>query len=122
MERENQEQTTTNVETTGTNIDEVKEFYKESFPKIFKAVFLEPIKGTCDLLSTRSEKSYQHSVFLILTTGILFTVLPYIAAGDARSYMEFKFFLMTGVTAVLCLLVISVLSFGIISVSGKAEI
>jgi len=125
METENpnkEEATPVNTGTTATNMDEVKVFYKDSFPKIFKAVFMEPIKGTYDLFSSRSEKAYQHSIFLILTAGILFTLLPYIAAGDARSYMEFKYFLMMGVTAILCLLVISLLSFGIKSVSGKADI
>lgn len=108
-------------EKQGTNIDEVKSFYKDSFPKIFRAIFTEPIKGTYELFSSRSEKSYHNSLFLILTTGLLFTFLPYIAVGDARNFVGFKYFLMMGITAVLCLLVISILSFIIKSVSGKAE-
>ena len=122
METENQEQVPSgNTATSSTNMDEVKSFYKESFPKIFKAVFTEPIKGTFELFSTRTEKSYQHSILLILTAGLLFTFLPYIAAGDGRNYIGFKYFLMMGVTAALCLLVISILSFLIKSVSGKAD-
>lgn len=104
------------------NIGEVKTFYKESLPKFFTALFTEPMKGAYELFSSRPEKSYSNSLFLIITTGLLFTFLPYITAGaDARQSWGFKYFVMTGVAVVLCLFIISAFSFLIKIISGKAN-
>jgi hypothetical protein len=121
MESDFEEQQNTKKTEAITNMDEVKTFYKESLPKIFNAVLAEPIKGTYRLFSSPSEKTYHNSIFLILTTGILFTVLPLLAAGDSRKYLGIKPFLLTGSTAILCLVVISILSYITKSISGKSS-
>lgn len=102
-------------------MDEVKAFYKESLPKIFKAIFIEPVTGAYEIFSVRTEKSNQHSLLLIATTGILFILLPYIAVGEMREFLGFKTFLMMGISAAVALLLIAVFSFGIKSFFGKSD-
>jgi hypothetical protein len=104
-----------------TKIDEVKLFYKNRFPKIFKAVFTAPTEGSYELFSSVSNENYQHALILIVSAGLLFVFLPYLAVGQAREFLRFGFFLRIGLAAVLCLLLLSGATFIIKSISGKAD-
>ncbi len=106
---------------TSAKMDDIKAFYKESLPKIFKAIFLEPVTGAYEIFSVRTEKSYQHSLLLIATTGVLFILLPYLAVGELREFFGFKMFLMMGIGAAVALLLIAAFSFGIKSLFGKSN-
>lgn len=99
--------------------EKIKGFYKESLPRTVKTFFSEPIQGTFALLSEKSETSYFNSLILILSTGILYILVPYVVAGDMRSMIGFGTFVKIGLAIILLMLVIAAISFGIKSISGK---
>lgn len=100
--------------------EKVLDFYKKGLPGILKTFFNEPISGTYSLLSEKTETGFANSIFLIATTSVLYTIIPYIMMGEYRSMAggfgtTFKMGLIVG----LLLIVISLISFGVKSVSGK---
>lgn len=107
----------------GINTDEIKSFYKNSFPAIFKAVFAEPMEGMQKLFSEQGPDRYRHSVTLIASAAITAMVLMYVFMPSmARSYVPFKAYIGMGIVVALLLVVISVLSFVIKSTAGKADL
>lgn len=101
--------------------DEVKGFFKNNLPQILKRYFTEPVTGTYNLFLNADGKAYQHSLILIITTGLLYIIVPYLLLGDMRSYVPFSQIMWVGIGASLYLLVISALSFGIKSITGKPD-
>lgn len=106
----------------GSNFDKenVLNFYKKGLPAIIKTFFKEPISGTYSLLSEKTETGFTNSIFLIATTIVLYMIIPYLMMGEYRSMAggfgtTFKMGLIVG----LLLIVISLISFGVKSVSGK---
>lgn len=100
--------------------EKVLDFYKKGLPDILKTFFKEPISGTYSLLSEKAETGFANSVFLILTTMLLYIIIPYLMMGEYRSMAggfgtTFKIGLVIG----LLLVVISLISFGVKSISGK---
>ncbi len=118
------ESTTSSAATAkGLNADEIKAFYKNSFPAIFKAVFAEPMDGTCKLFVEQGPDRYRQSITLIASAAITGIVLMYVfMPGMARSYVPFKSYLGLGLGVALLLVVISVLSYLIKLSAGKADL
>ena len=99
--------------------EKIKDFYKESLPKILKTIFTEPIEGTYSLLSEKTETSYFNSLVLLISTGIHYILIPYIIAVDMRSMVGFGTLVKIGLEIIAFMLVITAISFGIKSISGK---
>jgi hypothetical protein len=100
--------------------EKVAEFYKKGLPGIFKTIFKDPINGTYSLFTTPSETGFINSIFLIVTTTILFIILPYLMMGEFRDIagglgLAFKL----GIMIALFMVLISLVSFGVKSISGK---
>ncbi len=102
-------------------IEKVKSFLKNNFWQITKTIFGEPIKGTQTVFSNAGNESYFYSIVLYATTLVLYVFLPYLFAGDMRSYIGFDSFLKIGIAVLIMLFMISVLTFGIKSISTKAD-
>jgi hypothetical protein len=101
--------------------DNVKLFFKNSFMRTIKSIFSEPTKNTFDIFKNASDESYNHGIILILTTGIFYTILPYIFIGEARKYISFDTFFKLGVVVVITLLLISTFTFIVKTLSGKPD-
>jgi len=101
--------------------EELKRFYRQDLLGLVRKVFLEPFNGTYDLFVNRSEKSYFHSLILIVTAGVLCMVLTFFTLpSQIREYAPwFSIMVRAGIAAVLVLLLISACSFGIKLISGK---
>jgi len=105
-------------------VEDVKAFFKNDMGKIIKAIFKEPIQGTRDIFTNAGNSAYSHALILIATTVLVFALIPYLMIGsEVRQYMNgalglfFKFGLSVG----LVLVIISALSFGVKSISGKPD-
>lgn len=103
----------------GFNKEEVTGFFKDNLPQILKTYFFWPVTGTYNLFKNADNKSYQHSVILIIATALLCIIVPYIFAGDARDYMDFSDFLKVGFGTAIFQIIISGVSFAVKSISGK---
>ncbi len=101
--------------------EEVKSFYKQDLPRMIETFFSEPINVTYSLFANRSNKAYLHSLILLVSTGLIYFICIYLMLGRARDYMPFSKILMFGLTPVIFMLLVTALSFGIKSVSGKAD-
>ncbi|ATL48352.1 hypothetical protein COR50_14945 [Chitinophaga caeni] len=100
--------------------ENLKSFYKKQLPGILKTVFLKPVNGTYDLFKQPGEGVYGNALLLMLSTMILYFLTPYILAGKyLREILSFGMLLKCGLVAGLFMLIISTLSFGIKSISGK---
>ena len=114
---ENQKQNPIND--SNENVENVKLFYKESLPKMIKTLLVLPMDGILTLLNNKNEKTYFNSIFLIITTALLFVLLPYLIVGEMREYIGFKYFLYIGLWIALSLIFISIFTFIIKSINGK---
>lgn len=102
--------------------EELKNFYKSSLPKLLKSIFLEPINGTYRLFSDRSAKSYFHSLVLMASTFVVYVILTYALTGSQlREIIGFGGAVKAGLGAVVFMLTVSVVCFGIKAISGKPQ-
>ena len=100
--------------------EKVLKFYKQGLPDILKTFFRQPISGTASLLSEKTETGFMNSLFLMVTTAILYIIIPYIMMGEYRSQIGgFGVSIKIGITVVILMLIISLISFGVKSISGK---
>lgn len=109
---------------TNQNVEDVKAFFKNDMLKIVKAIFQEPIQGTRDIFTNAGTNAYKHALILIATTVIVFALVPYLMVGsEVRQFMNgaLGLFLKFGLGVGLVLVIISALSFGIKSISGKPD-
>lgn len=101
------------------NKEEVTGFLKNSLPQILKIYFTEPVTGTYNLFKNTDNKVYQNSIVLISVTAILYILVPYLLAGDMREYIPFSGFLKIGLGIVLFQIMVTIVSFGVKSITGK---
>lgn len=110
---------TKNTTTSSFNKDELKDFYTKGIPQILKAVFFQPISGTYSLFTEKSGKTYFNALVLILTTAILYTIIPYMLMGEAREYVGFGGAIKIGIVILIFMVIVSLVAFGVKSISGK---
>lgn len=101
--------------------DEVKNFYKGDFKEIFITIFKNPIDGTFNVFKNPSNKAYLQSIILFASVFVLYFVGGYLLAGETRKYMEFSDFIILSLIPVILMLMITVVSFGLKSISGKPD-
>lgn len=101
------------------NKEEVTGFFKNNLPQILKTYFTEPVTGTYSLFKNADNKVYQNSIVLISATAILYILVPYLLAGDMRDYIPFSGFLKIGLGIALFQIMVTVVSFGVKSITGK---
>jgi len=120
---ENNEQSTPETSETKANLtDEVKNFYKGDFKEIFVTIFKNPIDGIFSIFEKPSNKAYTQSLILFSSIFILYLVGGYIIAGEeVRQYLEFGHFIKISLIPVILMFVITVISFGLKSISGKPK-
>jgi hypothetical protein len=114
---ENQEETTPQSNETKSSLDEVKNFYKEDFKNIFLTVFTNPIDGIYNSFKNPSPKAYTQSLILFLTVFLTYALGFYIL----DSSIEMKYIIKGSFYPLIIMLMITVISFGIKSISGKAD-
>lgn len=107
---------------TNAKVEEVKTFFKDDLLKIVKSIFTEPIKGTLAIFSNAGAAAYSQALILIVTTTLVYTIVPYLMSGSrVREYLGFGVFFKLGLSVALVLIIISSLSFGIKTISGKPD-
>jgi hypothetical protein len=100
--------------------EKVMEFYKKGLPAIFKTLFKDPVNGIYHLLLAPGDTSFINSVFLMVTTVLLYIILPYFMLGEYSDLAGgFSLTIKLGIMIALFMFIISVVSFGIKSISGK---
>ena len=99
------------------SLDEVKNFYKEDFKNIFLTVFTNPIDGIYNSFKNPSPKAYTQSLILFLTVFLTYGLGFYIL----DSSIEIKSLIKLSLFPLIIMLMITVTSFGIKSISGKAD-
>ncbi len=106
--------------------DEVKNFYQGDFKEIFFTIFTNPIDGVFLIFKNPSKKAYTQSLILYASIFVLYLIGGYIIAGEMRQYLNFEVFLKTSAILVLFMFTITIIAFGIKSISGtpsfKAEL
>ena len=117
---ENNQQNSSETSETKANLrDEVKNYYKGDFKEIFVTIFKNPIDGIFSIFEKPSNKSYTQSLILFSSIFILYLVGGYIIVGEARQYLEFSNFIKISLIPVILMGLITVISFGLKSISGK---
>ena len=101
--------------------DEVKNFYKGDFKEILTAIFKNPIDGTFNIFKNPSNKAYLQSIILFSSVFVLYLVGGYIIAGEMRDYLKVSHFIKISLIPVVLMLLITVVSFGLKSISGKSD-
>jgi len=101
--------------------EEVRDFYQRDLKNLVLAFFKDPINGLRTFFTNPPEKSFMHSIILYASVFVLFFLGSYILVGDMRDYMGFSNFLSIGLTPVLIMLAVSVLSFLAKLLKGSAN-
>lgn len=103
--------------------DEVKNYYTKDLKEICITVLTKPINGTFNIFKNPPNNAYQQSIILFLSIFGLYLVGSYLIAPEPmRKVMEFKEVLKTSLMPVVFMLMISVVSFVLKSISGKADL
>lgn len=105
--------------TSSFNKNELKDFYTQGIPQIVKTIFFEPISGTYSLFAKNSDKTYFNALVLIVSTAILYTIIPYMLMGEAREYVGFGGAVKIGIVILIFMVIVSLVAFGVKSISGK---
>lgn len=100
---------------------EIKDFFKKSLTGMLKTYFVAPLTGTYNLFKEADNRAYFNSLVLIVTTSVLYMIVPYILLGSARDYIEFSTIIKVGLSIGLLLVIISAISFGVKSIAGKPD-
>ncbi|MEO9020493.1 MAG: hypothetical protein ABI237_15670 [Ginsengibacter sp.] len=110
-------------ETTPVVKEEIKNFYKKDVPAIIRKVLLEPVNGTYSLFVNRSEKSFNQSLILMASAAIVSMICVFlIIPSQIRQYAPwFSIMVKSAIFTIVFLLLISLISFGIKMISGKAS-
>lgn len=117
---ENNQQNTSETSETKANLsDEVKNFYKGDFKEIFITIFKNPIDGIFSIFEKPSNKAYTQSLILFSSVFVLYLIGGYIIAGEARQYLDFSNYIKISLIPVILMVLITVVSFGLKSISGK---
>ena len=91
--------------------EEAKKFLAEGFLPLLKKVLLQPLELNQEFKQAGTQIP---SAVLILLSGILCTLLPYLSIGrTARQFVPFQLFLRVGIAVMLTLIFIGLLSWGI---------
>lgn len=102
-------------------LDEIKNFYKGDFINIIVTFFKSPIDGLRSIFKNPSEKSLINTLIISISVFILYLIGSYVIVGEARQYMKFFDFIKIGLFPLICMFLISALSFIIKSILGKAD-
>lgn len=100
-------------------LDEIKNFYKGDFMEILTLFFKKPTDGVYSILKNPSKKSFINSLILFGSIFVLYLIGSYFLVGEARESLNVGNFIKIGLFPLICMLIISVLSFGIKTISGK---
>lgn len=121
--QENQEQAKTTALPNGKDEiqQEIKDFFKKSLTGMLKTYFSAPLTGTYNLFKEADNRAYFNSLVLIVTTALLYMIVPYLLLGSARDYVEFSVLIKVGLSVGLLLVIISAISFGVKSIAGKPD-
>lgn len=101
--------------------DEVKHFYKNDFKDLFLTVLTNPIDGVYTLFKNPSASAYKNSLILYSSVFVFFLIGVFVIAGSDRQYLEFSDFMKLSLIPVIFMFTISLLAFGIKSISGKPD-
>jgi hypothetical protein len=95
---------------------QVKDFYKQEFTALVKCFFMRPIGGLLETFRGATEVVYKNSLILFGSVFAFYFVGVFILLG---SDISFGGALKLALTPVIMMIVVSAISFGIKSVSGK---
>lgn len=102
-------------------LDEIKNFYKGDFMDIIVTFFKSPLDGLRTIFKNPNEKSLINTLIISASVFILYLIGSYIIMGSARQYMKFFDFIKISLFPIVCMFLISGLSFIIKSIFGKAD-
>lgn len=102
-------------------LDEIKNFYQGDFMDIITTFFKSPFEGLRSIFKSPSEKSLINTSIIAASVFILYVIASYIIMGAAREYMKFFDFIKIGLFPIVCMFLISGLSFITKSIFGKAD-
>lgn len=106
---------------TATIADEVKNFYKNDFKNLFITVLTNPIDGIYKIFKNPGSAAYKNSLILYSSVFVFFLVGIYILVGEGRKSLEFMDFMKLSLIPIIFMFTISLLAFGIKSISGKPD-
>ena len=93
-----------------------KKFLAEGIGPLIKKVFFQPLELNQEFKQSDTQVP---STVLILLSGILYTVLPYLMVGSARRFLGFRFFLQIGIAVMIGLIFIGLLTWCIKKIHHK---
>lgn len=96
----------TNTNKASRSKEEVKAFLSKGFGPLIKKVICRPLELNQEF---RQSDASVRAVVLILISGILFMLLPYLFVGSSREFLGFPFFLRIGLTVMIALVLIGFL-------------
>ncbi|MEH6680817.1 MAG: hypothetical protein V7724_09730 [Sediminicola sp.] len=96
------------------------EFYKHNLPGLLRTVFTNPISGVYELFAQPLRISYQNTLLMMGSTVLLYVLAPILVIpSQFRSYLGISVYIKTGMVALIFMMVLSGISFGIKSISGR---
>jgi hypothetical protein len=98
--------------------NQVKDFYKQEFTALVKCFFMRPIGGLLETFQGATEVVYKNSLILFGSVFVAYLFGVFILAG---SDISFGNALKLALTPVIMMIVVSAISFGIKSISGKPD-
>jgi hypothetical protein len=117
---ENQETINESKPSSFLDKENLLEFYKHSLPGLLKTVFTNPITGVYEMFARPLKVSYQNTLLLMASVVLLYMLAPLFVIPSAfRSYLGISVYLKVGMVALIFMLVLSGISFGIKSISGR---
>jgi len=96
-------------------------FYKADFKNIFSTFFTNPIDGIRGIFANNNQNSQKTSLILYVSAFLFYFILSYLFDSNLRDYAPFSVFVKIAFLPVLIMLIISILSFTIKSIYGKAD-
>ena len=97
------------------------EYGEKEFKDIFIEFFTNPISGVTSILKSTSEKTFMQSIIMFGSVFVLYFIGGYLLAGEAREFMEMKYFFKFSLAPVIMMFIITLISFGLKSIAGKAD-
>jgi hypothetical protein len=107
-----------NNETLGSNISS---FYSNDFKDILNAFFLNPIDGIRRIFSNNNPDSVKNSMILYGSVFVFYILGSYLILGKISSYMSFGDFIKIGLSPVIFMFIVTILSFIIKSFSKNTN-
>lgn len=103
--------------------EEITNFYKKDVLNIIRKVLLAPVNGTYSLFINRTEKSFNQSLILIASSAVVCMLFAFfIIPSEVRQYAPgFTIMMKSAIFTIVFLLLISLVSFCIKMISGKAS-